>query len=78
MGNTIRLRKWLGVVIVIIMTFAGVGYALPFNGSSIFPASIAVVGVFLVIGYILLRYIAKRKQTEQDPKAAGAIPVGVK
>ncbi len=65
MGNTIRFWKWLGVVVVIIMIFAGVGYALPFNGSSIFPASIAVVGVFLVIGYLLFRDITDRKQTEQ-------------
>ena len=65
MGNTIRFRKWLGVVVVIIMIFAGVGYALPFNGSSIFPASIAVVGVFFVIGYLIFRDITDRKQTEQ-------------
>ncbi|MBL0700514.1 MAG: hypothetical protein JJV92_06510, partial [Desulfosarcina sp.] len=65
MGNTIRFLKWLGVVVVIIMIFAAVGYALPFNGSSIFPASIAVVGVFFVIGYLIFRDITDRKQTEQ-------------
>ncbi len=65
MGNTIRFLEWLGVMVVIIMIFAGVGYALPSNGNSIFPASITMVGVFLVVGYLLFRDLTARKQTEQ-------------
>ncbi len=73
MGNAIRFRKWLGVVLAIIIIFAGVVYALRFNGRIIFPASIVVVCVFFVSGFILFRagnrrqhkYIKELVQNEQ-------------
>ncbi|MCD6273581.1 MAG: response regulator [Deltaproteobacteria bacterium] len=73
MGNAIRFWKWLGIVLVIIIIFADVVYALSFNAGIIFPASILVTGVFLVSGFILFRagnrrqheYIKELVQNEQ-------------
>jgi signal transduction histidine kinase len=73
MGNAIRFWKWLGVVVVIIIIFADVVYALSFNARIIIHGSVLVTNLFLVIWFILFRaenrrqheYIKELEQNEQ-------------
>ena len=66
MGNIMRFWKWMVLILVILMIFVGLDYTFRFKGSNIFLASIAMVGVFFVIGYILFRDIADYKQRLQQ------------